>query len=197
MLELFTHTEGHKNLLKIFSGALVPHKENPGWTCFSAFHSSLIERKTGRPASRDLRSIVRSRALGTRPSFKALHCDQIPSWCLILDQEQVYTLNMFLGTILMEKLADNAWCTFRLTGTRRKSPNNSLSIPRPLFCATLLGVFSTPHTLSLEFVGSLILATRRMSQSFVRELSRECMSLEPFRGVGWGKINSNQGLTPA
>ncbi len=42
----------------------------------------------------DLWSIVRTRILGTLPSFKTLHFDQIPSWLLILDQKQIYRPNM-------------------------------------------------------------------------------------------------------
>ncbi len=44
-------------------------------------------KKLSQPASRDLRSIVRTRILGTLPSFKALLFDQIPSWHQIHDQE--------------------------------------------------------------------------------------------------------------
>ncbi len=51
----------------------------------TVFQEQSLVRVAGQPASRDLLSIVQTRALGTLPSFKALHSYQIPSWCLVLD----------------------------------------------------------------------------------------------------------------
>ncbi len=56
--------------------------------------STVKPQKIGRPASRDLQSIVWTRALGTLPGFKALQSDHIPSQPTILQTQQNNRSNM-------------------------------------------------------------------------------------------------------
>ncbi len=100
---------------------------------------TIFVQKIGRPASRDLRSIVQTRVNWNRAKFKVLYTDPIPSLRIILDQEEIYRPNMntiehhfhreSAVHILLEEDAFSASCSTG-TGANHQKAQASRSLER-------------------------------------------------------------------